>query len=238
MKNKLVFISLILSIVLVICLAIFGVKIGKLEIPSISKLIDKNKQINSNIEQVAKLTSSDYPQQISNLESTINNLNVQKQKYEQLSGFSSEDEATYQTEKFDISYLWTTIGEYATKQGITLAMDVKKGTGTDLYNLDFSIQGTYAHITTFITTIENDSKLSFRIYNFKLVPGSDNINLKATFTVKDVNIDDSSLIKSSSSLENTSGIDKGITNSSNTTTNSTTTQTDATSENNTQNPQQ
>lgn len=238
MKNKLVFISLILSIVLVICLAIFGVKIGKLEISSISKLIDKNKQINSNIEQVAKLTSSDYPQQISNLESTINNLNVQKQKYEQLSGFSSEDEATYQTEKFDISYLWTTIGEYATKQGITLAMDVKKGTGTDLYNLDFSIQGTYAHITTFITTIENDSKLSFRIYNFKLVPGSDNINLKATFTVKDVNIDDSSLIKSSSSLENTSGIDKGITNSSNTTTNSTTTQTDATSENNTQNSQQ
>lgn len=233
MKNKLVFISLILSIVLVICLAIFGVKIGKLEIPSISKLIDKNKQINSNIEQVVKLTSSDYPQQISNLESTINNLNVQKQKYEQLSGFSSGDEATYQTEKFDISYLWTTIGEYATKQGITLAMDVKKGTGTDLYNLDFSIQGKYAHITTFITNIENDSKLSFRIYNFKLVPGSDDINLKATFTVKDVNIDDSSLIKSSSSLENTSGIDKGITNSSNTTT-----QTDGTSENNTQNPQQ
>ena len=112
-------------------------------------------------------------------------------------------------------------------------MDVKKGTGTDLYNLDFSIQGKYAHITTFITNIENDSKLSFRIYNFKLVPGSDDINLKATFTVKDVNIDDSSLIKSSSSLENTSGIDKGITNSSNTTT-----QTDGTSENNTQNPQQ
>ena len=117
-------------------------------------------------------------------------------------------------------------------------MDVKKGTGTDLYNLDFSIQGTYAHITTFITTIENDSKLSFRIYNFKLVPGSDNINLKATFTVKDINIDDSSLIKSSSSLGNTSGVDKEITNSSNTTTNNTTTQTDGTSENNTQNPQQ
>ena len=39
MKNKLVFISLILSIVLVICLAIFGVKIGKLEIPKLN--IDK-----------------------------------------------------------------------------------------------------------------------------------------------------------------------------------------------------
>ena len=222
MKNKLVFISLILSIVLVICLAIFGVKIGKLEIPSISKLIDKNKQINSNIEQVAKLTSSDYPQQISNLESTINNLNVQKQKYEQLSGFSSGDEATYQTEKFDISYLWTTIGEYATKQGITLAMDVKKGTGTDLYNLDFSIQGKYAHITTFITNIENDSKLSFRIYNFKLVPGSDNVNLKATFTVKDVNIDDSSLIKNSSSIGSSSSLSRDLGNKStnDTTTNS------------------
>ena len=135
MRNKMIFISLILSIVLIICLAAFGIKIGKLEIPSISKLIDKNKQINSSIEQVSKLTSSDYPEQISNLEGTINDLNVQKQKYEQLSGFSSPEEGSiYETEKFDISYLWTTIGEYASKEGITLAMDVKKGTGADLYN--------------------------------------------------------------------------------------------------------
>ena len=124
MRNKMIFISLILSIVLIICLAVFGIKIGKLEIPSISKLIDKNKQINSSIEQVSKLTSSDYPEQISNLEGTINDLNVQKQKYEQLSGFSSPEEGSiYETEKFDISYLWTTIGEYASKEGITLAME-------------------------------------------------------------------------------------------------------------------
>ena len=103
--------------------------------------------------------SSDYPEQISNLEGTINDLNVQKQKYEQLSGFSSPEEGSiYETEKFDISYLWTTIGEYASKEGITLAMDVKRGTGTDLYNLDFTVQGTYTHLSTFITTIENDSR--------------------------------------------------------------------------------
>ena len=98
MRNKMIFISLILSIILIICLAVFGIKIGKLEIPSISKLIDKNKQINSSIEQVSKLTSSDYPEQISNLEGTINDLNVQKQKYEQLSGFSSPEEGSiYET---------------------------------------------------------------------------------------------------------------------------------------------
>lgn len=238
MRNKVIFISLIVSILLVICLAIVGLKIGNLEIPSISNLIGKNKQINSNIEQVSKLTSSDYPEQISTLEGTINDLNVQKQKYEQLSGFSSDEESIYETEKFDISYLWTTIGEYATKEGVTLAMDVKKGTGTDLYNLDFSVQGTYTHLSSFISTLENDSKLSFRIYNFKLVPGSDTINLKATFTVKDVNIDDSSLIKGSSSLSNSSSLSKSLGKSSSNTNNTNTTQSDNTSENSTQNTEQ
>ena len=237
MRNKMIFISLILSIILLICLAVFGIKIGKLEIPSISKLIDKNKQINSSIEQVSKLTSSDYPEQISNLEGTINDLNVQKQKYEQLSGFSSPEEGSiYETEKFDISYLWTTIGEYASKEGITLAMDVKKGTGADLYNLDFTVQGTYTHLSTFITTIENDSKLSFRIYNFKLVPGSDNVNLKATFTVKDVNIDDSSLIKNSSSIGSSSSLSRNLGNKS--TNETTTNSSDNTSNNATENTAQ
>lgn len=189
MKNKLIFIVLLISIVLVICLAAFGFRIGKFEIPSISKMIAKNNDINTNIETVTRLTSSDYPNSVTKLETTIDSLKIQKEKYEQISGFSEDDKQVYETEKYDIGYLWTTLGEYATKNNVNLAMDVKRSTGADLYNLYFTVQGEYVDISDFITKIENDSNLSFRIYNFNLVPGSSNVKLKATFTVKDVNID-------------------------------------------------
>lgn len=219
MKNKLIFIVLLISIVLVICLAAFGFRIGKFEIPSISKMIAKNNDINTNIETVTRLTSSDYPNSVTKLETTIDSLKIQKEKYEQISGFSEDDKQVYETEKYDIGYLWTTLGEYATKNNVNLAMDVKRSTGADLYNLYFTVQGEYVDISDFITKIENDSNLSFRIYNFNLVPGSSNVKLKATFTVKDVNIDGGSLIKNTNSVAsslNTSKSTTSDTNSANT----------------------
>lgn len=211
MKNKLIFIILVISFVLVICLASFGLKVGNFEIPSISKLITKNENINTNIETVTRLTSSDYPNSVTKLETTIDSLKIQKEKYEQISGFSEDDKQVYETEKYDIGYLWTTLGEYATKNNINLAMDVKRSTGTDLYNLYFTVQGEYVEISDFVTKIENDSNLSFRIYNFKLVPGSSNVKLKATFTVKDVNIDGDSLIKSTASVASNLNTSKSTT---------------------------
>lgn len=217
MKNKLIFIILLISFVLVICLAVFGFKVGNFEIPSISKMIAKNENINTNIETVTRLTSSDYPNAVTKLETTIDTLKIQKEKYEQISGFEADDKQLLETEKYDIGYLWTTLGEYATKNNVNLAMDVKRSTGTDLYNLYFTVQGEYVEISDFITKIENDSNLSFRIYNFKLVPGSSNVKLKATFTVKDVNIDGGSLIKNTSSVASNLNTSK----QANTTTNST-----------------
>lgn len=199
MKNKVIIIILFVSIILVLFLAIFGLKIGHFEIPSISKIINKNNDVNSKIDKATELTSINYPQEITNLENTVNSLKVQKEKYEQISGFDSENNSKiYETEKYDIGYLWTTLGHYANKNKIKIAIDVKKGTGTNLYDLYFTIQGEYVNISSFITTIENDSELLFRIYNFKLVPGAGDVQLKATFVVKDVNIDNETLIEKAS----------------------------------------
>lgn len=205
MREKIIMLTLLISIILVILLAVFGLKIGNLEILSISQMINKNKDVNNEIDIVSQITSEEYPEAIKQLEETGEALKVQKEKYEQLSGFASEEDQIYETEKYDIGYLWTVLGKYATKNNVSLVMDIKKATGTDLYDLYFTIQGEYVDISQFITLIENDSELSFRIYNFKLVPGASDINLKATFTVKDINIDDSSLIQSTS----TSGLGIG-----------------------------
>ena len=201
MKDKIIMIILFASVVLILFLAIFGLKIGNFEIPSISKIVDKNSDVNSKLDKVSELTSINYPEKTANLETTIDTLNVQKEKYEQVAGFNSEDDSKiYEKEKYDIGYLWTTLGQYASKNKIKLSIDVKQASGTELYDLYFTVQGEYVNISSFITKIENDSNLLFRIYNFKLVPGSSDVDLKATFTVKDVNIDNATLIQQSSSL--------------------------------------
>lgn len=201
MKNKVIMIILFVSLILILFLAIFGLEIGSFEIPSISRLMDKNKDVNSKLDKVTELTSINYPEGITNLEGTIDSLNVEKEKYEQISGFDLDnDSKMFETEKYDIGYLWTTLGQYATKNKIKLSIDVKKAIGEDLYDLYFTVQGEYVNVSSFITKIENDSNLLFRIYNFKLVPGSSDVDLKATFTVKDVNIDNATLIQQSSAL--------------------------------------
>ena len=108
-----------------------------------------------------------------------------------------------------------------TKNNINLKMDVKKATGTDLYDLDFTIIGEYTSVSTFVSKIENDSDLNFRIYNFKLVKKTENgKELKGTFTVKDVNIDNKTLTADAGTKTNTNTTQNNTTTSSNTVNNS------------------
>ena len=202
MKNKIVLIVLTVSVLLLFVLAVFGFKIGEFEIPSISKILQKNKTVNTEIDGLSSLTSATYPEKVKILETTISDLNVQKEKYEEISGFSSEEENLNETQQYDITYLWTKLGKLASKQKINLSIDVKKASGASLYDLYFTIDGEYVNISSFIKKIEDESDLSFRIYNFKLVPGSSNVKLKATFTVKNVNINNETLTKNAGNTQN------------------------------------
>ena len=223
MKNKIIIFILILSVILIVCLALFGFKIGGLQIFSISDLANHNKNVDSKIDELTTLSSSGYTTAASNLDQTINTFRIQKEKYEQLAGFESDDgEELLETQNYDISYLWTTIGKYATKNNINLKMDVKKATGTDLYDLDFTIQGEYTSVSTFVSKIENDSDLNFRIYNFKLTKGKSDKELKGTFTVKDVNIDNKTLTADAGTKTNTNTNTNTNTTQNNTTTSSNT----------------
>ena len=195
MKNKVVLIVLTVAIVLLLLFTIFGFKIGKIEVLSISKIVNKNKEINSQIDSVSQLTSVTYPQSISTLETTINNLKTQKEKYEEIADLEDGEEGILETEKYDITYLWTTLGKLAPKYNIKMSIDVKKTSGTELYDLSFNIQGEYVKISSFIKKIEDDSSLKVRIDNFKLSGSGE--ELTATFTVKNIRIDEKTLIKNS-----------------------------------------
>lgn len=202
MKNKIILLILIISIVFIIYLTSFGLNIGNIKIASISDIIAENDSVNQKIDKVKVLTNNNYPSQVSRLQDTIEEYKIQRQKYEEISEFDSNEENIYETEKYDIGYLWTTLGKLASKNKIDLALNVVKTVGESLYDLEFTIQGEYVDISSFITKLENHSDLSFRIYNFKITPGRNSIDLKADFTVQDINLDEETLTSKSTQLVN------------------------------------
>ena len=201
MKNS---ISTIIILILIILLAIstlYGLKLGNFQILSISQLKQKNDDVNEKINQASTLTSIDYPNNIENLEATYEKYVIQKQKYEELSGFADKDSKdAYEKKQYDIGYLWRLLGKNATTRNLTLGIDVQGSSEgkENSYDLNFSVSGQYVNISQFITDIENNSDLFFRIYNFKMSGSGDTVS--CTFTVKDINIDPSTI----TNTENTS----------------------------------
>ena len=99
---------------------------------------------------------------------------------------------------YDVDFLWTTIGIYATEKGVTLQFDVSKSSTATaisseyvMCDLNFTVTGEYIAITDFIYNIENDDKLNFEISDFAMEKGGE--NLQATFVVKEVPINSKTL---------------------------------------------
>lgn len=198
MRNRITLIISLISIILLAFLTINGVRLGSFEILSISQIIAKNDDVNAKINEASKLTSVDYPEKIENLNKTFDNYNIQKRKYQELAGVSDKySEDIYETKQYDISYLWRVLGKYATNRGLTLGINVQKSTN-NLYNFSFSLNGTYVDIIQFISDIENDSDLYFRIYDFKM--SGSGTSITSSFLVRDVNIDPSTIANSQSDV--------------------------------------
>ena len=114
-----------------------------------------------------------------------------------------------------------------------MKMDVlTSGTAQDVYNLKFTVTGSYISITDFISDIENDSTLGFKIEEFKMIPAGENGDLQATFVCKEISIKDVSkenvpTVSEQETEENKKSLNKNgnttnTTNKNNTTNNNTT----------------
>ncbi len=217
MKNNVITVIFLLLIVLFFTMVFSGIKIGNFQILSISELKTKNDDLDSKIEKAKTLTTIDYPQSVEKLEDTYEQYNVQKDKYDELSGMADEDSRKmYETKQYDIGYIWRIFGKYATSRNLSISMDVKKSSGQNLYDLNFTISGPYVNTSEFIAELENNSDLYFRIYNFKMSGSSETVT--TSFTVKDVNINPSTI---KSGTTSTSNLDSTQENNSNTTENNT-----------------
>ena len=200
MKNQIVSIMFLLITILLLVSIFNGIRIGGFEILSVSQLKSKDSELSTKINDAIILTSIEYPETIDDLEETYEQYNVQKQKYEEISGFAEDEKGKiYETKQYDIGYLWELVGKYAKKYNLTIDMSLQKSNNQQTYDLNFKISGQYVNICEFIAQIENNSDLSFRIYNFKM-NGSSQI-ISSSFTVKDVNIDSSTISSSAVKLQ-------------------------------------
>lgn len=222
MKKLLLLILITLLVILNVYVVINGLTLGNITILGIKGIQDKNAELDTTIEQATKLASTDYPKALSNINTDAKKLETEKKNYEDMITISSSDDvnAAKQLTKYNIEFLWTTVGTHATSEGVTIKMDVTKGgnTTSETYNLNFTVNGSYVGISDFISDIENDSHLGFKIEEFKMIPNTDTTDLQATFVCKDVTIIDISDTNTANANE-ANAVNDNNTNVNNTTTN-------------------
>lgn len=222
MKKLLISILIALLLILSIFIAINGLSVGKIEVLGIRGINQKNSELDQKIQQATQLSTIDYQKAVDEVEENSKKLTEEKKNYEDMAllNTDSEGQATAQLQKYEVEALWVKLGNHATSEGATMKMDIVKGSSTseNMYDLNFTVNGSYISIIDFISDIENDSTLGFKIENFHMSGSGD--SLQATFVCKEISIID----------VNESQVDTGTNN--NNTTNSTTNNTNNTNSTN------
>ena len=126
MKKILIGVIILLLIVFIGFVLIKGINIGSLRLESISNIKDKSKNLEDTLTNANELTKKEYPSQIENLNSVIKKLELAKEQYENKTANMADPSqiGITQVKTYKVEYLWTIIGNYATKQGTTLTLDI------------------------------------------------------------------------------------------------------------------
>lgn len=192
MKKILISLLILLLFVLNFIGITKGIQLFGLDILSIEQIKEKNANLDTKIGQATTLASTDYPKVLSEMEANLKKLEEEKKNYEDMVTISTDDQVQLanQYQKYEVEYLWTIIGNHATKEGVVIKIDIVAASGENNYNLNFTVTGSYIGITEFISDIENDSALGFKIENFLMKPGASTQDLQATFICKDIVIKD------------------------------------------------
>ena len=193
MKKLLILVLIALLTALSFLVIFKGVNLGSIEILGIKDIQKNNSILDETIQRAGKLAEKDFILVQKEVKENTKRLKQEKENYEELTTISEEGDVqnSKQIEKYEVETLWVKLGNHSTAEGVDMDINITAGTngGKDVYNLNFTVTGSYISITDFISSIENDSTLGFKIENFKLIP-ADGQNLKATFVCKDICIKD------------------------------------------------
>ncbi len=190
MRKILISILLVLLIVLAYFTIFQGVSIGSFKILGTGQIIELNNILDLKIEEANKKIKSDLQNKKNELSQNVETLLNNKESYYRLANVSTETQISEANteEVYNIEYLWLRVGRHARNEGVNMRMDVLEGKSedTNIKDLYFTVTGKYVGIIDFVSSLEDDSELDFRIDNFKMIPNGD--NLQATFEVEGVRI--------------------------------------------------
>lgn len=190
MKKVLIGILIVLLIILAYFTIANGLSLGNLKILGVKQIIEQDKKLTDDIEAVNSLLKKEYPSKKASLDTSLTELLGKKEEYFTVAKLSTEGQITKANteETYLREYLWVRVGTHATSEGVKIRMDVNSGNTGDenVKNLAFTVQGTYISIIQFISDLENDDKLNFKIENFKMTKSG--IDLTATFNVRNIRI--------------------------------------------------
>jgi hypothetical protein len=164
------------------------------DVSSYYELENKSGELNSKINVVKSQTTTQFEQKKAELKNAVQDYDRILEEYQELKPkIDAAGTGVASVDLYDIDFLWTILGNYATEEGVILQMDVLKSSGVNtadtgeefMYcDLDFVANGQYLPITNFIYDIEDDDRLGFEINDFKLVQSGE--SLAGTFIVKNV----------------------------------------------------
>ncbi len=160
-------------ILLLLILAYFAIDKGIkfLDIKSVKDIKQANSNLENNFNESNTLSNKTYPEELDGLEEAIKKLKISKQNYENKNLYTTEGviPGDIEIKTYKIHYLWTILGNYRKDRGVqVLNLDLQSTNLNDVYDLQFTINGSYTSITDFIYDIENDEELNFEIKNFIL----------------------------------------------------------------------
>lgn len=192
MKKLLIFTLIALVLALMIFTIINGLEIGGLRIWGIRTIQEKNLALDETLTEATKLAKSTFPGKVSEVNTSMKELEEQKSTYEDMVAVSNTDDVqtASQLTNYTLDFLWTEIGTHATSEGVSIDISLTAGTGgQNVYDLNFTVVGSYVGISEFIRDIENDSDLAFKIEQFSMTLGESTSSLRATFVCKNIPIE-------------------------------------------------
>ena len=237
MKKTLILILIVLVLALTIFTLINGLQIGSFSIWGIRTIQDENAKLDETVTQATRLASSTFPGKVSEVNASMEELEKQKTTYEDMVAVSSSSEVqtASQLSNYTLDFLWTEIGTHATSEGVNIDISLTAGAGgQNVYDLNFTVVGSYVGICEFIRDIEDDSDLAFKIEQFSMTAGESTSSLRATFICKNIPIEGISSLDTKTDTSTTEN-NTNTTNTTANTTNSTTNTTNSTNTTNTSN---
>ena len=228
MRRILLLFIILLVVILGITAVFKGTRIGTLKISSVSQIGDQNKKLDSDIAQLNNSIQVQYPAKLSELKTASQNMQDAKDEYLNETNKSTNDQIleAMQQKNYRIEFLWVRLETHAREQSVVLKFEiVPSSLGANTVNdIKFTVNGTYNNTIRFITALENDTDLNFKIENFKMQPtdsgkmgellGIDTgsgtatgelryIVLESTFNVRNITIEDDTLSKLTSDQQAT-----------------------------------